>query len=68
LPTLISDRREYIKTPPKVFLRGGGEETRNRETEVVLVKIGGGNAVRVAPGRFSNLSDITNIATIMKRE
>jgi hypothetical protein len=51
-----------------VFLRGGGGETRNRETEAVLVNIRGGNAAGVAPGRFSNLSDITNIATIMKRE
>jgi hypothetical protein len=32
------------------------------------VKIGGGNAVGVAPDRISNLSDITTIATIMKRE
>jgi hypothetical protein len=32
------------------------------------VKIGGENTARVAPGRFSNLSDITNIATMMKRE
>jgi hypothetical protein len=30
--------------------------------EVVPAKIGGGNAAKVAPGRFSN---ITNIATMM---
>jgi hypothetical protein len=32
------------------------------------MKIGGGNAVRAVPGRFSNLFDITNIATMMKIE
>jgi hypothetical protein len=32
------------------------------------MKIGGGNTAKVAPDRFSNLSDITNTATIMKRE
>jgi hypothetical protein len=31
-------------------------------------KIGGENAVRAIPGRFSNLSNITNTATVMKRE
>jgi hypothetical protein len=29
--------------------------------------IGGGNAVGVAPGHFSNLYDITTIDTAMKR-
>jgi hypothetical protein len=38
------------------------------ETEDVPAKIGWGNAARVSPGRFSNLSDITTIATTMKRE
>jgi hypothetical protein len=52
-----------------VFLRGGGGgETRNTKTEVVPKKIGGGNADRVALGRFSNLFDITTINTTMKRE
>jgi hypothetical protein len=32
------------------------------------MKIGGGNAAGVALGRFSNLSNITNTATMMKRE
>jgi hypothetical protein len=32
------------------------------------MQIGGGNAVEVASGRFSNLSNITNTATMMKRE
>jgi hypothetical protein len=32
------------------------------------VKVGGGNAAGVTLGRFSNLSDITNAATMMKRE
>jgi hypothetical protein len=35
------------------------------ETEVVPPKIGGGNAARAIPGRFSNLS---NTATMIKRE
>jgi hypothetical protein len=32
------------------------------------VKIGEENAAGVAPGRFSNLSNITNTTTMMKRE
>jgi hypothetical protein len=32
------------------------------------VKIGEGKAAGVTPGHFSNLSDITNTATMMKRE
>jgi hypothetical protein len=51
-----------------VFPRRGGRETRNIEIEDVSVKIGGANTVRVAPGRFSNLFDITTIDTSMKRE
>jgi hypothetical protein len=50
-----------------VFPRGGIEETQNHETEGVPVKIGGGNTAGAA-GHFSNLSDITNTATMMKRE
>jgi hypothetical protein len=53
---------------PEAFPRGGGRETQNCETEVVSAKIGGGNAIGVASGRFSNLHDITNTATMMKRE
>jgi hypothetical protein len=34
----------------------------------VPAKIGRGNAAIVAPVRFSNLSDITNTAAMMKRE
>jgi hypothetical protein len=34
----------------------------------VVVKIGGGNTIGVALGCFSNLSNITNTATMMKRE
>jgi hypothetical protein len=49
-------------------LRGGGDETQNHEIELVAVNIGGGNAAGVTPGRFSNLSNITNTATMMKRE
>jgi hypothetical protein len=47
--------------------RGGGE-TQNIETEVVPAKIGGGSAAKVAPGRFSTLSDVNTIITTMKRE
>jgi hypothetical protein len=54
--------------PPPTIPRWGGEETRNTETEVVPVKIGGGNNARVAPGCFSTLSDINTIITAMKRE
>jgi hypothetical protein len=32
------------------------------------MKFGGGNAARVGPGRFSNLSNITNTAIMIKRE
>jgi hypothetical protein len=46
----------------------GGRETRNTEIEVVLAKIGGGNTARVAPGRFSTLSNVNTIITAMKRE
>jgi hypothetical protein len=51
-----------------VFLRGGGRETQNHETEAVPAKIGGEDGTRVARGRFSNLSNITNTSTMMKRE
>jgi hypothetical protein len=34
------------------FARGGGGETRNREIEAVLAKIGGGKAAIVALGRL----------------
>jgi hypothetical protein len=37
-------------------------------TEAVPAKIGGGNAVGVALGCFSTLSDINTIITAMKRE
>jgi hypothetical protein len=51
-----------------MIAKRGGRETRKTETEAVLVKIGGGNAARVALGRFSTLSDINTIITTMKRE
>jgi hypothetical protein len=38
------------------------------EIEAVPAKIRGGNAARVAPDRFSNLSNSTTIDTAMKRE
>jgi hypothetical protein len=46
----------------------GGRKTRIIETEVVLAKIGGGNAAGVAPGRFSTLFDFNTIINTMKRE
>jgi hypothetical protein len=52
----------------EAFPRGGGREIGNHETEADPAKIRGGNAVRFAPGRFSNLSNITNTATMMKME
>jgi hypothetical protein len=36
--------------------------------EVEHANIGGGNAAGAIPDRFSNLSDITNTTTMMKRE
>jgi hypothetical protein len=44
------------------------EKHRNLETEAEPVKIGGAIAVRAIPGRISTLSNITNTATMMKRE
>jgi hypothetical protein len=40
----------------------------NTKIEANPAKIGGRNAVGVSPDRFSNLPNITTIATIMKRE
>jgi hypothetical protein len=40
----------------------------NYATEAEPAKIRGGNAVRAVPGCISTLSDITNTATMMKRE
>jgi hypothetical protein len=51
-----------------VFSRGGGGKIQNTKIEAVPAKIGGGNTAGVAPGLLSNLSDITTIVTIMKRE
>jgi hypothetical protein len=51
-----------------VFSRGGGGERRNHEIEVERAKIRAGNAGKAVPDRFSNLSDITNTATTIKRE
>jgi hypothetical protein len=50
LDRLAWPKNAYIKTP-KAFPRGGGRETWNHETEVLSVKIGGGNIDGVAPGR-----------------
>jgi hypothetical protein len=60
-------KNAYIKTPRGVPWGCGGE-TWNHETKDVPTKIGGGNAAGVAPDRFSNLSEITNTATMMNRE
>jgi hypothetical protein len=51
-----------------VFSRGGDRETLNHETEDEPTKIRGGNAAEAVSSHFSNLSNITNIATMMKRE
>jgi hypothetical protein len=51
-----------------VISRGGGGEIRNHEIEAEPAKIGGGNAAGAIPYRISNLSNITNTATMMKRE
>jgi hypothetical protein len=51
-----------------LFLRGDSRETQNIEIEVVLAKIGGGNAAEFSLGCFSNLSDINTIGIAMKRE
>jgi hypothetical protein len=48
--------------------RRGSGEIRNTEIEAVPTKIEGGNASRVAPGRFSTLSNVNTIITAMKRE
>jgi hypothetical protein len=48
-------------------LQGYSGETRNHETEAEPVKIGGGNAARAIPVRFSYLFNITNTATMIKR-
>jgi hypothetical protein len=51
-----------------MLLRGGSGEARNHKTEAESAKIGGGNALEAIPARFSNLSNITNTATMVKRE
>jgi hypothetical protein len=48
--------------------RGGNRETRNRKTEADPAKIGGGNAVGVAPECFSTHSNVNTIITAMKME
>jgi hypothetical protein len=50
------------------ILRRDSGETRNRETEAVLAKIGERNAARVTLGCFSTLFDVNTIITAMKRE
>jgi hypothetical protein len=55
------------RLPSTIPIRDGGE-TRNTETEVVQANIGGGNAIGVAPGCFSTLSDVYTIITAIKRK
>jgi hypothetical protein len=38
------------------------------KTKAKHVKIGGGNATGAVPGRISNLSNVTNTATMMKKK
>jgi hypothetical protein len=51
-----------------MITRRGSRETRNRETTAIPTKIGGKNVARVAPERFSTLSDVNTIITVIKRE
>jgi hypothetical protein len=65
--TQLDLKTPIYRIPSTIAIRGGGE-TRNTETEAIPVKIRGGNAARVAPGRFPTLSDVNTIITAMKRE
>jgi hypothetical protein len=51
-----------------VSLEEAAEKHETKEIEAIPTKIRGGNAAGVTPGRFSNLPDITNTTTMMKRE
>jgi hypothetical protein len=51
-----------------MFSREGGGETRKPQNRGCSSEDWRGNAAKVTPGRFSNLSDITNTATMLKRE
>jgi hypothetical protein len=62
------DLKSPIKRLPKAILRGGGGKTQNHEAEAEPAKIGGWNAAKTIPSRFSPFSDITNTATMMKKE
>jgi hypothetical protein len=44
------------------------EEHRNHEREAEPMKIGAGIAAEVVPSPISTLSNITNTATMMKRD
>jgi hypothetical protein len=59
-------KNAYIKTPLGVPERRRWRNTKHRNGG--CLKIGGGNAIGVTPGLFSNLSDINTIDTAMKRE
>jgi hypothetical protein len=61
-------KNDYIKTPQRRSLREGAEKHETQKQRLFHAKIGGGNTAGVAPGWFSNLSDITTIDPTMKRE
>jgi hypothetical protein len=54
--------------PPRRSLEKVAEKHETQKIGAVSVKIGEGNAARVTPDHFSNLSDITTIDTAIKRE
>jgi hypothetical protein len=57
--------KRLYKYPPKRSHEESAEKHKTTKQRLFQQKIGGGNAVGVAPGRFSN---ITNTAIMMKRE
>jgi hypothetical protein len=66
-PDAQLDLKTPIYTPWTIAIRAA-EKHENTKTEAFPAKIGGENAVGVAPGRFSTLSDVNTIITAMKRE
>jgi hypothetical protein len=61
------DLKCLYKDPQGILSRRRRINTK-KETEAVPVKIGGGKHCWSHPGRFFDLSDITNTAIMMKRE
>jgi hypothetical protein len=69
---LISDwwawHKNPYKDPPEAFSKEAAEKHENQKTEAEPVKIEGENAAETVPGRICTHSNITNTATMMKRE